>query len=320
MRLVDTNGEEVFAMTPINEANYGASSRWMYDDIVTVAGRTIEMVGKEINVKQNPEGDADIDILFANIYDNKAIPKEAADRILSKFGKEEREVRERGHFLFLSGLVYKEFNDNKHLVDESEIANWWKSPDYTLYIAIDPHPRTPHAVLFWVTRRDGLHFVVDEHFVETNSANELVELIKVKQRGKPTNVILIDPSGFIKDPSTGSCFSYDLADAGLFPVPIEGSKDMARGILRVRELLNGTQRGPLIYISRECKRLRYELTHYTWDNWKKDTANIKGDKQKPIDKDDHLLECLRRIALIGPEWVLEKRFDDDDEDIVRRKN
>lgn len=320
MRLVDTNGEEVFAMTPINEANYGASSRWMYDEIVSIAGRTIEMVGNEINVKSSPEGDSDIDILFANIYDNKAISKEAADRILSKFGKEEREVRERGHFLFLSGLVYKEFNDTKHLIDASELDNWWKSPDYTLYIAIDPHPRTPHAAIFWVTRRDGLHFIVDELFAETNSAAELVEMIKVKQRGKTANVILIDPSGFIKDPSTGSCFAYDLADAGLFPIPIEGSKDLSRGILRVRELLSGTQRGPLVYISRDCKRLRYELTHYTWDSWKKDTANIRGEKQKPVDKDDHLLECLRRISLLSPEWILEQKFDDEDDDLKRRRN
>ncbi len=314
MRLVDTDGDEVFAMTPIDEANYGQSSSWVYDELFLKAGKIVEKSEGQLIVKENPEGDSNVHFFFANIYDNQAIRKEAADRILAKFTKEEREAREKGHFMFLSGLIYKSYSDDIHVIEE--FNSWYlgrNKDDYTLYIAIDPHPRTPHAVLFLVARRDGLLFIVDEIFNETNSAKELVELIQMKQNGKPANVIIIDPLAYTKDPSTGSTLAFDLADAGLYPIPIPASKDKARGIMLVKSLLKDENGKVGLYITRNCTRFRYEITHWRWDTWKKSTANVRGEKQKPIDKDDHFMENLYRVCLLNPRWV--PILDEEEEDV-----
>lgn len=305
MRLVDTDGSEIFSFTPISEIDRPVL--WIYDKLYLKAGRYVEKLSPEspeITDKTNPQGDQNIHVFFANIYDNQAIAKKAADRILSSFPKEERLVREKGHFLFLSGLVYKEYSDNKHLIDASHeaIKDWHLSDDHTLYIAIDPHPRVAHGVLFMTVRRDGTLFIVDELFIDTRDAAQLVEAIKAKQRGKIANVIIIDPLAYTPDPSSGSCLAYDLADAGLFPVPIRASKDLSRGIIKT----GGVFAAPAaLYINRECHRLRYELCHYIWDSWRKDTNSIKDIKQTPRAKDNHLVECLYRLILLNPEWVSE---------------
>jgi len=308
MRLVDTNGEEVFALTPIEEANYGQTSPWINDELYTRAGIVTEkdLETGEVKDIHNPEGDPEIHVFFANIFDNPSIDRAAAERILSRFTDEEREVRTTGHLLFLSGLVYKEYNERIHLI--APFDDWWRGADaydYTLYIAIDPHPRTPHNVIFLCVRRDGLLFIVDELFSIAESAKELVDLIQMKQRGKVANAIIIDPIAYTRDPSNGSCFASDLVEAGLYPIPITASKDKARGILKVREALHTVYNDgkALIRFNRECRNLRYEFSHYVWDSYRKSTAASKGMKQKPVDKADHAMENLYRLLLLEPQWV-----------------
>lgn len=308
-RLIDTDGEEVFAATPLE-----GSITFLYDEILLKAGRIVELLDGQLIDQSNPLGDPNTHVFFANIYDNKTIDKAAADRILAKYPAEEQLVRKSGHFLFRAGLVYPEYSDGSHLIDPFD--DWWRpqtAGEYTLYIAIDPHPRTPHAALFYVVRRDGWQCVVDELFIKCQTAKELVDAINAKCMGKPANAILIDPLAHTPDPSTGSCFAFDLAEEGLYPVPIAASKDKSRGIIMTRNLL-GKGKSALA-VARNCERFRFEITRYTWGEWMRSARLVKGEKQKPIDKDDHMMENLYRIVLFQPEYVAEL----DDEEMVGRR-
>jgi hypothetical protein len=300
-RLIDTDGEEIFAATPLEGA-----VTYLYN-ILEGAGKVVEKLDGQIIERTNPEGDSNVHVFFFNIYDNRGISKSSADRILAMFPEEERIVRQTGHFLFRAGLVHHQFSDNIHLIPP--LNDWYKpatQADYTLYVAIDPHPRIPHAVMFMVVRRDGFKAVVDELFIKTKTAKELVDAIKAKAMGKPINVIIIDPLAFTNDPSTGSCFAFDLVDAGLYPVPIPGSKDLARGIILTNEWLTPDENGkPGIYITRNCERTRYEIVRYAWGEWSRNTKLQKAEKQKPMDKDDHMMENLHRLVLLNPSFVPE---------------
>ncbi|MBT9165055.1 MAG: hypothetical protein DDT23_01066 [candidate division WS2 bacterium] len=315
MRLVDTDGEETFSLTPVSGA-----LRYLYDDIYLRRGREVEKnydlimndkgvivdaYAGEMTDKTIPGGDPEIDVFFACIFDNIAIKKHAAIRILQKFDKDEMIMRAKGHFMFLSGLVYKQYSDAIHLIEP--FTDWFEGvykDDYTLYVAIDPHPRTPHAVLFLCVRRDGLHFIVDEMFSDC-TAPELVEGIKSKCRGKIPEYIIIDPIASAPDPSTKSCLRTDLIDFGLnTPYPIAASKDKVRGIVACKKRLQVNDKGiPGIYMSSNCTRFRYEITRFAWDDWRKDTQNTKGQKQKPVDKDDHMMENWYRLENLEMSWV-----------------
>jgi len=318
MRLVDTDGEEVFAMTPINEANYGQTSPWVFDKLFAKASLIAELDDhKEVLLKNDPDGNPDIHCFFADIFDNQAISAEAAERILSQFSDEEREVRQSGHFKFLSGLVHKEYSERYHLINDFD--DWWRGPDqdlYTLYVFIDPHPRTPMAVSFYVVRADGVKIQVDEIWSHIDSVYSFVETIKAKCNGKIPEFIGIDPSAFIQDQSQTGCLAYDIIapkhpttgfpTEGLVPYPMEASKDRARGIILTKEaLLERNIQGDMgmLRFTRSCKRTRYEFTHYLWDSFRKSTAAVKGEKQKPRDKDDHMMENLHRFLLLNPQYV-----------------
>src|SRR5690606_21077612 len=93
---------------------------------------------------------------------------------------EEKQCRLLGIPLHLSGLIYKEFNSQKHIL--TSIPKGWqdynKPPeDYTIYCAIDPHPQTPHAVLFCAVSPFGQKFFYDEIFFHC-TIDELCKIIR----------------------------------------------------------------------------------------------------------------------------------------------
>lgn len=341
MRLIDRDGEEVFSMTPVSEENSSGymPTLWIYDELFLKAGRIVEIEEGLMCDRTNPTGDPEVHFFFASIFDNKAISKEAAERILSKFSKEEREAREKGHFMFLSGLIFNMFSDTIHIIPQFE--NWWSgnnSGDFTLYLAIDPHPRVPHAITYMVVDKYGILYIVDELYSQTNDADDLAEQIAMKCMGKIPQVILIDPSAFVNDPATGRCLAYDIMDALYkskydYPAFLEGSKDLSRGILQTKSALTPkvycpkcytpvsatltlcgncgeevpadlrVHAKPRLYITSNCVRHRFEITHYRWSNWSKNTGGTKEVKQKPVDKDDHMMENMRRLVTFDPIWV-----------------
>ena len=213
-------------------------------------------------------------------------------------------VRAKGHFMFLSGLVYKEYNEATHVIPEFNA--WWKPDtkhDYTLYVAMDTHPRIDHAVLFMVVRRDGLKFIVDDMF-SGSKVKDFVQEVKDRCMGVTPRMIICDPLAWEPDPATRSCLAIDMAKAGLNnPLPRKSSKAKTRGILMARQALSVDDEGYSdVYVTENCHNFRREIMRYAWDNWKKSTINVKGEKQKPIDKDDHFMEDFYRIILCEPTW------------------
>lgn len=310
MRLADTDGEETFSLTPVSGAlrylydsiylKRGREVEKNYDLVLDEKGKIIDAVPGELVDRILPVGDSDIDVFFACIFDNIAIKKHAAIRILNNFSGDERIMRAKGHFMFLGGMVYKGYSDVIHLIDSFE--DWWQKDTkhyYKLWVAIDPHPRNPHAVLFMVSRQDGMLYIVDELYSDCD-APSLVEQIKIKCQGVIPEMILIDPMCSTPDPSTKSCLLHDLINFGLNnPFPRPASKDKERGIIACQRRLQTIDRGesqvPGIFITANCTRFRYEITRYSWDDWKKDTENTKGQKQKPVDRDDHMMENWYRL-------------------------
>ena len=327
MRLVDTDGEETFSMTPISEENSAGyqPTLWIYDEIFLKAGIITEREDGEIRDKVNPLGDPNTHVFFANIWDNQALSHTAIERILSKFSPEERMAREKGYFMFLAGLIYKNYSDATHVIPS--FNDWWEGPhayDYTLYMAIDPHPRVPHAIMFMVVDRNQTKYVVDELFVAFKNVDDFASATIAKCNGRIPEVVLIDPSAFVNDPSDGSCFAWDLLDAfGMqnFPMPpfLHGSKDLSRGIIQTRAALDlGLNGKPSLFITDNCARTRFEMTHYRWQSWSKNAAPAREVKQKPVDKDDHMMEDLRRLVTFNPQFVSGSAAQEEYDNIVRK--
>lgn len=53
---------------------------------------------------------------------------------------------------------------------------------------------------------------------------------------------------------------------------------------------------------KNCERHIWEMEHYRWDEWRGKTRGEKTPKEKPVDKDDHMIENLGRFLMSNPQF------------------
>ena len=273
--LIDRDGRHWLTMTPLKEP-------W---------------VSSEIWAKREDSGSGVEGFIF-DIRDNigYGLTEEAVLEFEKKLTEEEKESRLRGRFMHLTGLVYKEFSYKMHVVDPFEIPE-----DWAVYVAIDPHPRTPHAVLFLAVDPHGTKYVTDELF-RACLISELAEMIRAKLGSRRPRSVLIDPSATAPNPISGVTMQTEFTKHKIYAIP--GSKELGAGIQRVKRALKPVMEGgaPELYIFSTCKETIYEFNNYIWDEWRGRERQKREAKNRPRDKDDHMMENLYRLLLHNPRY------------------
>lgn len=273
--LIDRNGAAWFLLTPL-------MFPWIYDACVEGAAA-------------NPDVwwwmDADMD-------DNPLLSAAAKELFLSQLSESERECRKSGKPLAYGRLVYPHFNKSKHLWNVKERglpAGWeWrtikvggseevvpKPPNhYFCGYSIDPHPQTPHAVLFTAIAPTGQVFFFHERF-KKSTISELALYVHAVLAGCHVGFQLCDPIAWNEDPETGKCWADSFIASGLDVQ--EASKQKSSGIIRTDDLFASDRK---VYVLSGCVTFLSEISKYFFDR-----------DDKPIDKDDHLMECMYRTVI-----------------------
>jgi hypothetical protein len=272
--LIDRDGYAWFTLTPLREV-------WIND--MFFPRRYKESPDKEVQ-KGNKWA------IQGTIYDNPYLSKDAIAEYADSLTNDEKQCRLFGLPLELSGLIYKEFDYDRHVL--SQVPKEWKDynlpPDnYCLYYAIDPHPQTPHAVLFCAVSPFGQKFFWSEIFEHTVISN-LSRMIHNRIDLRNVRVALCDPLAYIKDPITDTTIASEFEKNGIFFD--KATKDLSTGILKVKEELTKENN---LYFSPRLEETLWEFERYMWDE----------KENKPMDKDDHMMENLYRILLCEPRWV-----------------
>jgi len=284
--LVDWRGRNWLTLTPLTQP-------WIYDEIYT-----------------NPDHKR-IHCVTVNMRDNPHLDELAIQEFEASLTEEEKEARIHGRFLHLSGLVYKEFNPNHHIVDDFEIPPLW-----TRYMAIDPHERTPTAVMWFAVDPKGNHWIYDELWLEGADLKTIALGILSQEGRDPPRIRLIDPHND-KDNLIAGGFNVrkELMKHGVFCT--RANSDTQLGKSRIRKalkpmynLLSKTLQ-PQLRVFRSCTQTIYEFQHYLWDNYKHNPEQY-GLKDQVRKKDDHFMDCLRYIYNFGPEFFTEKDEDEDE--------
>ena len=269
--LVDRNGQGDFTLTSLEEV-------WIYDYFNQA----------ELSIS-SPDVCADRTSFQATIWDNPHLSDEAILRFEQDLSEEEKECRLEGRPLELVGLIYKEFSRDKHvLVDLPDGWRDWHLPqkECVLHARVDTHPVKPNAVLFAAVGPSEIPIVCNEIYSACD-ADTLCETINeyVKQTGLFLAGIKCEPAAWIKDPSNRSVsIASRFAAHGLFPRP--ASKDLDNGILITKSCL---KRGRLFFTP-TCRRTFWEMSRYRYN----------PETGKPVDKDDHMMENLRRFCIDEP--------------------
>jgi phage terminase large subunit-like protein len=278
MRLIDFGGEELFGMTPL----HGMS--WVFDEIYEPWERG----------SLKPE---DARVVVVDMDDNPHLDRAAMARVLAGLSNEEREARKSGRFVSFAGLIYSSFSTSLHVLPVLEI------PDGVEVICgIDPGYRHMCAVVFCYLDADDRLVVFDEIALPQVTIRVVCEEIKRRclKWGVTPRQFVIDPASRNKNNQTGRSDQQEFLDNGIVTIP--GQNAVSAGINRVKERLDFRNvRGepePRLLVAAHCDELRSEFKRYRWV--KESTRQESESAEKPVKKDDHLLDALRYVVMQRP--------------------
>ena len=284
--LVDRNGSAWFTCTPIMEA-------WINDYFIP---RSLTRATFDVPYMEDK---ASKWVITGSSRDNPYTDKEALARFSSELTPEERACRIEGIPMALSGLVYKDFDQSVHVYRDCP-KGWTdvQTPpvDYTIRTLIDPHPKTPHAVLHFATSPTGHTFIFREMF-RPGLISDITEHILAQVEGFLVEDFLVDPIAYITNPITGSCMADEFYASGLPVVP--APKDLAYGILKTQAKWRerDAQGYPTLLVHEGCGEFLWEIDRYIWQR----------EKESPVDENDHMMECLYRAVLTGLNYVPQEK-------------
>lgn len=225
----------------------------------------------------------------ASTRDNPYLSPDDIAEFEAGLTEDEKQCRINGLPLELSGLVYKGFSQEKHVL--KEVPKGWTDfntppSNYVFYVEIDPHPQTNHAVLFTAVAPTGQKFICREIWTPTRSPSALAGQVMRMTEGYTRGRVEADPLAWQKHPITDRCMADEFMMTGLAIQPASKQKEF--GILKMCQEF---QKEDNIYIAPNLKRFLFEINRYVYDK-----------ENKPIDKDDHMMECMYRTFINDPIW------------------
>lgn len=271
--LVDRQGQGDFTLTSLEEL-------WIY-----------EYFNLDEIPKDSPDVCRDRFSVRATMHDNPYLSDAGIAAYIGELDEDEIQCRINGIPLELSGLIYKEFKKDVHVL-QTLPEGWrdWHLPakDLILYARADTHPVRPHAVAFFAV---GPHEVpVQCHEIYQGcDADALGETISayIASTGCFLGGFKVEPAAWIKDPSNRTVsIAKVLSKYGLFPRP--ASKDLSNGILSVRSALRQRR----LLFAPTCKRTLWEMARYRYD----------PETGRPVDENDHMMENLYRLVIDSPKF------------------
>lgn len=290
-RLVDYNGDVRMTFTPLN------GMTWVYDKLwlpwaeqqpekeMAVSGLAlVEWGGFSFPV-------------YAHVVDqddNPVIDDEgkAAAMAMAR-SDEERAARKSGRFVSFAGKIYNDFSRARHVVPDSEVEERFKGDRKIMSVgALDPGFRHMAGVL-WLTLDDEGVWVWPELPLEQTIIPQVVAEIQLMEatHGLTRVPFMADPAIAKIDAQTGLTDQQAYARAGL--ATRAANNDVRAGINAIRSLLAGDR----LHIAAGCESLIDQIGRY---RWKKQGRSEDASPERPVKRDDHLLDALRYGVMALP--------------------
>ena len=278
------------------------SGIWLYDHFIASPDQELAAKGQRVYIE------AGVEAACVEHGIRGHLKHENIERMVAEYTSDERQARVEGKFQHLVGMRFKQFSRAIHVIKPFAI----NFRDFSVYHALDPHPRTPDAATWLAVDRQGRKFIVDELWLKcAGGTEELAQRLKAKDSQYRIERRIIDPSAFIEDQHTGRSLAGNLAQQGISY--IEASKMRTMSDRRIEDALAYNKvtigdheefiKAPELYIFDNCKQTIYEFEHLRWDEWRGKTADNKDAKEKAIDKDDHFPENIGRLLIQEPVFI-----------------
>ena len=265
MRVFDRAGYIFGTMTPLKGLT------WVYDEI-------------ELNERQDPE----VWCTHMEWKDNPYLDPAEVENMAAVMSDDEQQSRRFGRFFSGEGLVYPEFDPDRHVIDPFDVPADWQCA-----VSIDPGLNNPTSCHFYAVDFDGVIYVVGEHYERGRSVDyhaekilELADRLGWRRDSSGRLRALIDSAASQRTLASEKSVAELFYERGI-AVNTRVNKDLYSGIQRVKSLF--CRKPTRIYIFRNCVNLIRELKGYWW-----------GEGDRPRKADDHALDELRYFAMTQP--------------------
>jgi len=221
-------------------------------------------------------------------YDNPYLERKYIEQMKKDMDEDTFGQEILAEFKKYSGLVYKDFSREKHLIEPMELQSNW-----TYYRAIDFGFVNPTAVIFAAITDKGGLIIWDEIYQAGLQTPDLAQLIKQKSEGK-TFVNTVADSAQMAD-------IEELRRYGLMVNPISktsGSKEEDWTTFRIRKVAEKLRNGTL-KIFKNCQNLVFEFENYQYH----EVREGSWVREVPLKINDHLLDALSYLICSLPERV-----------------
>jgi hypothetical protein len=227
------------------------------------------------------------------------------EKMIAEMPPDEVEARVYGKAMYLSGVIFKQFDKNVHVLKEPIKAE----SNATLYQSVDPHSDKPFACIWGFPDRQGNLYIVDEwpntDFTQMHNCQltiqDYAKIFKDKEGNVPVSKRIIDRHfADVRSAVNKKTLREELRDdVGLDYYPsYQASEEIETGILSVRSYLQYDTDKPLtnlnkpkLYINPHCFN-----TIKAFQRWARDARTGKV-------KDDHkdFMDCVRYLVMDNPE-------------------
>lgn len=275
-RLADYNGRWWMTMTPVE------GMTWTYEEIYEKRFTDL------------------ITVVEVDMSDNPHLNEEGRRKLLEGYDDDERMIRGGGHYIAVSGLVFKEFDTNKHVIPPA-VPN---SEEWVHYRSLDAGFNNPTAQ-YWhaVHKQTGTVITYKEHYRREWTVQQHAEFM-LEQEKELKETYGIVPFLSVADPAikqrqqvTGLSIQIEYSQHGVHWA-LGATRDVNAGL----DKMNNYIRLGKWFITEDCPNLIKEMRKYKRAQYATSKLREKNNrKEEPQKKDDHGIDSSRYFFSFMPD-------------------
>lgn len=239
-------------------------------------------------------------------YDNPYIPRGEIERLKDELTEDTFYQEYMADFRKYTGLVYKEFDRQVHVIEPFDIPESW-----SLYRGIDFGSTNPTACLWIAVDGDDNFYVVSEHYATGETIDYHAGVINASSYSGRVSATYGDPSG--------AQWINEFAQRGIYITPATKETSTAFpqwvrfGIDKLSQKLKAypgkpipyptteegtaTSNRPSLYVFSTCNNTIREFETYRWKEKSVTQAQDLNEPDVPDKANDHSMDALRYFAV-----------------------
>jgi phage terminase large subunit len=262
-------------MTPVEGQD------WIFDRFIVTANKNVEMF--EVNIEDNPH---------LNRLALKILDEDLTD--------DEKEVRQKGVFVPRGGVILREFDYNRHVIEGGKPVpkNW------SVYVSIDHGFNNPTAILWHALSPQGEVVTFKEHYKNRMLIKDHARRIKEinAELGVRPIMYMGDPSMSQKQAETGSS-PLDVYRREGIPL-VQAKKNVPGGLDKMNEYFKYNK----WHITTDCPNTIKEVRGYAFKIFTSPKiADRNNVREEPNKKNDHCPDSCRYFFSFMPYLTPEQK-------------